>query len=236
MGWRGVDLARLAGVSTQQIRNYLDAGVLPAAPRSPAGYRQFGERHRGALLAFRALGAGYGWDTARAVMRAVHAGDRAGALARVDAAHAALHAQRLSLREVADALAAVAQAPPSALPRTALRIGELAAHLGVRTSAIRVWEAAGLLRPDRERGTGYRRYAPADVRDARMVAMLRQARYPLAQIGPILDGLRREGSTEALRTATARRQGQVSAQSLAMLAAAGLLHEYLTGFAPPPQR
>ena len=223
-----MDLARLAGVSTQQIRNYLDAGVLPAAARSPAGYRRFDDRHRAALLTYRALGRGYGWDTARDVMLAVHAGDRAEALALVDAAHAAVHAQRLALREVAAALTAVARAPATALPRTGLRIGELAAHLGVRTSAVRVWEAAGLLRPERERGTGYRRYTPADVRDARMVVMLRQARYRLDQIGPILDGLRREGSTDALWAATRRRQDDLAARSLAMLAAAGLLHDYVT--------
>ncbi|WP_037676124.1 MerR family DNA-binding transcriptional regulator, partial [Streptomyces afghaniensis] len=36
---RPVDLARLAGVSTQQIRNYEDAGVLPPAARTESGYR-----------------------------------------------------------------------------------------------------------------------------------------------------------------------------------------------------
>ncbi|NUT49982.1 MAG: MerR family DNA-binding transcriptional regulator, partial [Saccharothrix sp.] len=42
---RPVDLARAAGISTQQVRNYLDAGVLPPAGRSPAGYRVFDARH-----------------------------------------------------------------------------------------------------------------------------------------------------------------------------------------------
>ncbi|MEU9891555.1 MerR family DNA-binding transcriptional regulator [Sphaerisporangium sp. NPDC051011] len=74
-GLRPVDLARLVGVSAQQIRNYADAGVLPPAPRTPAGYRRFDERHRGALLTYRALAAGFGWGTARAIMRGVHAGD-----------------------------------------------------------------------------------------------------------------------------------------------------------------
>ena len=67
---RPVDLARQASVSTQQIRNYEDAGVLPPAARTASGYRVFGETHRGALLAYRTLMRGYGPMTATAIMRA----------------------------------------------------------------------------------------------------------------------------------------------------------------------
>src|SRR5690606_42109731 len=44
----------------------------------------------------------------------------------------------------------------AAVPRWDLRIGEVARHLGVRASALRVWEAEGLLVPRREPRTGYR--------------------------------------------------------------------------------
>ncbi|MFD2352022.1 MerR family DNA-binding transcriptional regulator [Nonomuraea ferruginea] len=54
---RPIDLARAAGLSTQQIRNYADDGVLPPTPRTPAGYRRFDARHRQALLTYRALAA-----------------------------------------------------------------------------------------------------------------------------------------------------------------------------------
>ncbi|MEU1949492.1 MerR family DNA-binding transcriptional regulator, partial [Streptomyces sp. NPDC020125] len=105
---RPVDLARMAGVSTQQIRNYLDAGILPPAARTPAGYRRFEDRHRRALVTYRALLPGYGAETARAVMRAVHAEDIALALTLVNAGHAALHDQRLSLQAAGEALEMVA--------------------------------------------------------------------------------------------------------------------------------
>lgn len=62
-GLRPIDLARMAGISTQQIRNYADAGILPPAPRTPAGYRRFEARHGKALLTYRTLARGYGWDT-----------------------------------------------------------------------------------------------------------------------------------------------------------------------------
>jgi DNA-binding transcriptional MerR regulator len=234
---RPVDLARMVGVSAQQIRNYAEAGVLPPVARTPAGYRRFTGRHRQALLTYRSLATGYGWDAARAVMQAVHAGDLPAALALVDAAHAELHEQRRSLQEVGAALEAVAAETPAtaaAAPRPGMRIGEVAAHLGVRTSALRVWESAGLLTPARERGTGYRRFSPADVRDARMVRMLRQGRYPLPQIRGVLEGLRRTGSSDELRAALAQRRTRLTQQARAMLEGSSHLHHYVTEPAPRP--
>jgi DNA-binding transcriptional MerR regulator len=235
---RTVDLARAAGVSTQQIRNYEDAGLLPPVPRTDSGYRTFEEVHLRAVLAYRALAGGHGPEAARAIMHAVLGGDVPRALALVDAGHAALHGERASLRTTAAALEAVA-APAGAATRAGaagagpeLSVGELAAELGVRTSALRVWEAAGLLSPRRERVTGYRRYGPAEIRDARMIRMLRQSWYPLPQIAPILDGLRRTGGSDALREAVARRQAELTRRSAAMLEGAAQLSRYLTDFPP----
>ncbi|MFE5599858.1 MerR family transcriptional regulator [Streptomyces coelicoflavus] len=226
---RTVDLARAVGLSTQQVRNYEDAGVLPPAGRTDAGYRVFGERHREALLAYRALQPGYGAVTATRIMRAVHAGEVAGALALVDAAHAALHEERVALRAAGEALDALAGREPGPPPATGggLRIGEVAALVGVRTSALRVWEAAGLLVPGREHGTGYRVYGPADVRDARVVRTLRRSHHLFEQIRPVLEDLRRAGSSEALRTAVEARGRALTARTRSMLAGAGALHAYL---------
>ncbi|MEV0613802.1 MerR family transcriptional regulator [Nonomuraea sp. NPDC050404] len=235
---RTVDLARLAGVSTQQIRNYVDAGILPPVVRTDTGYRTFEARHRAALLTYRALLKGYGAQAARSIMQAVHEGDRDRALALVDACHAAMHEQRGSLRTTAETLDAIAGqlADAPAAPRSGLRIGELAAHLGVRTSALRVWEDAGLLNPGREPGTGYRFYGPSDVHEARVVHVLRQGRHPLPQIRTILDGLRRTGDTGALRAAVAERLTGLTRTGEAMLYAAGHLHDYLSSGEPASGR
>lgn len=227
---RPVDLARAAGLSTQQIRNYEDIGVLPPALRTPSGYRRLEVRHRRALFTYRALAKGYGLVTARSVMQAVNGADLPLALSYVNAAHAALHEQRLTLQTIGEALEAVARQPPdtAALPRTGLRIGEVAAYLGVRSSALRVWESAGLLAPERERTTGYRVFSPVDVRDARMIRMLRQGHYPLPQIRPVLADLRQAGGGEALRAALAQRAASLTAQATAMLEGSGELHRYVT--------
>lgn len=224
---RTVDLARLAGLSTQQVRNYEEAGVLPPAERTEAGYRVFRDVHRRALVTYRALVPGYGPVTAAEIMRAVHAGDTAGALALVDAAHAALHGERGALRAAGEALQTLAGADPAPPPGPDLRIGELARLLGVRTSALRVWEAAGLLAPGRERGTSYRTYGPSDVRDARIVHVLRRGHHLFDQIRPVLEELRRSGGAAPLRTALRARGESLTARTRAMLAGAGRLHAYL---------
>ncbi|MEO3978306.1 MerR family transcriptional regulator [Streptomyces sp. CAU 1734] len=225
---RPVDLARLAGISAQQVRNYADDGILPPAGRTPSGHRTFGDLHRRALLTYRALGKGYGWEAARSIMDAVQGGDVPRALNVVNARHADLHEQRLALLEATGALESISRLSlgTAGLPRSGMRIGEVAARVGVRTSALRVWEAAGLLRPRRDTD-GHRRFLPADVRDARMIAALRQGSYSLPQIAAVLDELHRTGSGEALRAMAAQRRSELTDRTAAMLAGSGLLHQYL---------
>ncbi|WP_016697601.1 MerR family transcriptional regulator [Actinoalloteichus spitiensis] len=101
---RPVDLARAAGISTQQVRNCLDDEVLPPAARSESGHRQFDSRHLEALRAHRRMVRGYSWVVARAMARAVGAGDVAKALELVDGVHATQHERRKALRSMRDAL------------------------------------------------------------------------------------------------------------------------------------
>jgi DNA-binding transcriptional MerR regulator len=227
---RPVDVARAAGVSTQLVRNLIAEGVLPPAGSTPGGHRILDERHRAALIAHRALVVGYGHVVARDVLLAVHAGETATALALLDAGHAELHAQRQALTETAAAVAAIATAEPPAteqvVPREGLLVGELAHRLRIRASALRVWEAAGLLHPHRDRD-GYRRYHADAVRDARLVVLLRQSHHMFPQIRAVLDGVRESGDTTVLHTVLEQRRAWFTARSSAMLAAAAALHALL---------
>lgn len=58
---------------------------------------------------------------------------------------------------------------------------------------MRKWERAGLLEPQRDPATGYRVYAPADVRDAHLAHQLRRGGYLLRQIAPLIAQVRRAG-------------------------------------------
>ncbi|MYR57112.1 MerR family DNA-binding transcriptional regulator, partial [Streptomyces sp. SID625] len=101
---RPVDLARAHGVSTQAVRNYEEAGILPAAARTEHGYRAYTPLHARALRTFLALVPGHGHRTAAAVMRAVGEGAVEEALRLIDESHAQLLADRRTLESVELAL------------------------------------------------------------------------------------------------------------------------------------
>lgn len=213
-------------MSPQQIRNYLELGVLPPAARTPGGHRVFGARHVAALTTARRMAAGHGWAVTRRVLGAVHDGDVAAALAELDRAHAELDRERAELREVTAAFETVTATPVTRGPR---RIGEVAHALGVRTSALRVWEREGMLRPDRERGTGYRVYDAGEQRIARAVAVLRRGGCPLPMVRAVIAELRRSGNPERVRAALDERRHRLTARSLRRLDGTAAAHAYLTG-------
>ncbi len=70
-----------------------------------------------------------------------------------------------------------------------LGIGELARRSGLPLSALRFYDGAGVLVPAAvDPRTGYRRYAPAQVRAARLLARLRRVGMPLADLRAVLSG------------------------------------------------
>ncbi|MEU4512445.1 TioE family transcriptional regulator [Nonomuraea wenchangensis] len=230
---RPVDLARGHGLSTQAVRNYEEAGILPPADRTAAGYRAYTPRHAQALRAFLALVPAHGHATATAIMRAVNEGAVEEALRRVDESHAQLLDDRRTLEAVERALTDLTRAPagPASSPvAEATFIGPLARRLGLRPATLRKWERAGLVRPRRDPKTGYRVYSAADVRDARLAHQLRRGGYLLEQIAPLIEQVRSAGGVEPLRAALDGWRDRLSARGRAMLAAAAELHAYL----PPP--
>jgi DNA-binding transcriptional MerR regulator len=68
-----------------------------------------------------------------------------------------------------------------------LTIGAMARRSGLTTKALRHYDAIGLLRPvDVDPSTGYRRYAPEQVPQARTIRRLRDLDVPLDVIGDLL--------------------------------------------------
>ncbi|WP_018680358.1 MerR family transcriptional regulator [Actinokineospora enzanensis] len=223
---RPVDLAREHGLSAQAVRNYDDAGVLPPTDRSESGYRRYTPRHAQALRAFLALRRGHGHQGAVEIMRAVNRGATDSAYRLVDAAHVALVAERDTRAEVAAALDGLsAMAPARGRPLT---VGELARRLGVHAATLRTWEAAGILRPERDRATGYRHYGPDCVRDAEIARQLRRGGYRLGQVARFLESLREAGGTEALSTFLDSWQTRLLTRARDLLAGAARLDAYLT--------
>ncbi len=229
--WRLVDLARLAGISEQQVRNYLAAGLLPPAGRAANNYRVFTDHHADALRTARALAAGHGWRRARAILAAVHYDDMPAALATVDDSHAELAHERASIAAATRAFTQAAGDPsPSVRPQA--RIGQVATDIGVRTPVLRVWERRGLLRPHRAPGTGYRVYDPAEQRAAHLIAVLRAGGFAFSIIDAVIGTMRTTGSVTRALAELSRRDEQVHRLSLHRLQASAALHEYLATYYP----
>ncbi len=81
---------------------------------------------------------------------------------------------------------------PKANPAPRLRIGELAAGLGLNPKTIRYYEAIGLLPAPRRSPAGYRLYDAVDRERLRFITKAKAIGLTLEEIGGIL-ALRREG-------------------------------------------
>src|ERR1700738_5002845 len=86
------------------------------------------------------------------------------------------------------------EASPNHQPQSLLRISEVASRVGVSSSALRAWEALGLVAPQRTESR-YRLYTEADVRLLQRALFLRRARglNPAA----IVHVLKRQGIVSA---------------------------------------
>jgi DNA-binding transcriptional MerR regulator len=230
--WRLVALAESAGITEQQVRNYLAAGLLPPADRAANNYRILTDHHADALRIVRVLAIGHGWPRARAILAAVHRGDIPAALAAVDDSHAELARERTAIAAATHAFTQAADHPTAATRRQA-RIGEVATDVGVRPPVLRLWERRGLLRPDRHPTTRYRVYDPAEQRAAHLVAVLRAGGFAFPIIDAAIATMRASGSLEHALGHLSRRDEQVHDLSLRRLRASAALHAYLAKHYPP---
>jgi DNA-binding transcriptional MerR regulator len=221
---RITELARSAGLSVQQIRNYVDLGVLPPAGRAANGYRVFTTRHGEALAAARVLIAGHGWQTAVAMLHAVHHDDPDTALALVDRSHGDLDRERVHVRSMLEALDG--DLPERFRVTRPVRIADAAGAVGARPSALRLWERRGLLSPDRDRATGYRVYDQAQLMRAAVVALLRRHGYPLAAVREVMAAMV-AGDPARTREALASRQRDLNRASVARARGTAALYGYM---------
>ncbi|MPY59076.1 MerR family transcriptional regulator [Streptomyces spongiae] len=231
---RPVDLARQHGLSTQAVRNYEDAGIIPPARRSRTGYRDYTATHAAGLAAYLALVPAFGYSTSRRIMRAVTGGRLDEALEYLDDGHALLARDRNTLRTVEAALSHLGAATPHAAAgtRAPYSIGELARHLGLNPATLRTWERAGVLTPPRDPRTGHRQYLALDVRDAELAHLLRRGGRPLGAIAAVMRELRDAGSLEALAKTLEGWRGDLTSRGIAQLYAASQLSTYLDGLRP----
>lgn len=229
VGWTTAAAARIVGYSTQQVRDLERLGVLPAAERTPNGYRRYQERHIIALRAYRALAAAVGPVPARQLMPTLLQGTLETAAERIDDLHALLARSRAQVREASRGLkAALTDSTNVFDDRDAMTISELSEALGVRSSALRHWEHEGLVNPDRISQSQTRRYSAQAITEARIVAALRSGGHRIPLISRVLEQLREHGLTAEAQALLAARLSDLNRRSVALLGASGDLHTLLS--------
>lgn len=88
---------------------------------------------------------------------------------------------------------------PGARGGRARSIGAMSRASGLSVSALRFYDSAGVLRPDRvDSSTGYRWYAAEQVDQARVIAALRRVRMPIADICAVLTAGHADGAAAQL--------------------------------------
>ncbi|HEY1571314.1 MAG TPA: TioE family transcriptional regulator [Pseudonocardiaceae bacterium] len=167
---------------------------------------------------------GHGHQTATSIMRAINRDATDDAFRLIDDSHALLLDDRRTLQAVEAALRDLGPVPRE---RGDTFVGPLARRLGIRPATLRAWERAGLVRPGRDRHTGYRVYSAADVRDALLVHQLRRGGYLLRQIAPLIGQVRSAGGVAPLESTLRDWHARLSAGGRAMLAGAAALDAYL---------
>ena len=216
-------ISTLTGYSVQQIRDLEALAVIPAARRGPNGYRSFSTTHVVALKAYRHLASAVGPVVARTTMRAARLLPREQGLARIIALHVDLAKARTATVDALHALGSIVdesarEAPPT--PADDMTITEVSRAVGVRSSTLRFWEAEGLLSPNRQPANNSRIYPPDAVRDARVIAALRDGGYGIPTVRTIMTTMTDHvgGSPEA-RRALESRLDTIASQSAALLRA-----------------
>jgi DNA-binding transcriptional MerR regulator len=231
---RSCDLARAAGISTQQIRNYEAWGFIPRVERGPQGYRQYTQQHLKALLVVRTAIRAIGWQSAFTIMQALHSDESSRAMALINARHADIHQRRLEteamlkiFRSTANALTAESEEYHRRSRHSYVR--EAARAAGVRVSAVRFWEERGLLQPIRDKENHYRLYDAEQIRRLQIVALLRKTGYDFATIESVINQIATGTPEQAIHAAEQRLQ-EIAEESRRCVEITALLWEYIQSY------
>ncbi|MET9594451.1 MerR family transcriptional regulator [Streptomyces sp. NPDC006516] len=228
---RTVEVARESGYSVQQVRDLERLGVIPPATRSSNGYRSYTPLHVQALRAYRGLAGATGPVAARQLLAGLRTGTLAEAASAVGAVHVRLAREREEALDAQQALRAIQSEvdghgyEPAG---DAMTITQLAEALDVRPSTLRFWEQEGLVTPERVTSLQVRRYGPAAIGAARIVAALRGAGYGIPAVREIMTSLHRLDGLEKAALILHQRLGQIAARTVALLRAGADLAAVVT--------
>jgi DNA-binding transcriptional MerR regulator len=226
------DLARSVGLSVQQVRNYEMWGFLPPTERRPNGYRIYTIQHLAALQVARTCIRGFGWQSALAMMRALHNKDLHTALDVINACHAELHTKRLHIEQMLTVLHTMAQHSDAWEPshwKDAVRVSEAARRVGVQVTTLHFWEKLGLVQPQRDPTSKYRLYDGHQLYRLQVIVLLRELGYSFEVMRAVLDEVG-SGKYEKVLDALEKRRSVLTTLSWACMEATETFSNYVRQF------
>lgn len=223
-------VSTLTGYSQQQIRDLERLSIIEPALRAANGYRQFTALHLRDLRAYRDLAHAVGPVQARRTMTEIRSLPADQALALVSSLHERLLQQRHQAFAALEALELIRSEPAEdEHPTDTMTISQLAGALGVRTSALRFWEQAGLVAPERVtlRFASARRYPLQAIREARITAALRAAGYRIPDVQQTIAAVRTLSHIDRPIDALEARVRQIADRAHSLLRAGAPLAEII---------
>lgn len=233
---RTAKVSTASGYSPQQVRDLERLGVIPPAQRGPNGYREYSTLHLEALQAYRWLALAVGPVDARALLIRLRGLGLAEAAEEVDLAHMRLAQVRARLLGARAALGTIRGSSVEHDLGDTMTISELAQALGVRTSTLRFWEKEGLVAPQRVASVHARLYDYRAIRDARIVAALREAGYRIPAIREIVNTLDTSAGADTAAELLGARLVDLAERSIALMRAGSALAGVLGPHAETPGR
>ena len=197
------EVAKIAGIHPNTVRWYEKMKYLPPVNRKKNGYRVFNDTHLEQLklikIAFRCevLQSNLR-NKAIEIILICADGKYEEALTKAEAYHLDMCNEKAKAEEAVEIIRDfINYHNPNAVP-ISLKRNEAAKHLGITIDTLRNWELNGLIDVKRKTN-GYRFYTDNDIRELKIIRVLRDANYSLMSILRMLQHLRNDSNHKDLR-------------------------------------
>ncbi len=175
-------------VSTTTLRRYEEQGLILDVLRTKSNRRIYESVHLEAFIAIRSLLKGYEIPVVYDVMRMIKNRRIEEALWLINEQQYQIQVEKKRVEEI---LLMIQKADFTTYKNIKLKdgmsIGEAAELAGVNASAIRHWEAEGLIHSERKKENGYRMFTVSELRKILVISSLRKTVYYIENMKQLLN-------------------------------------------------
>jgi len=197
------EIAKKAGVHPNTVRWYEEMGYLPPVARKENGYRIFTDEHVEQLklikTAFRCeILQSNLREKATEIILLCAKGKYVEALENAKIYHSAICTEKEKAEEAVGLVCNFINHQEDNQSSLTLKRNETAKHLDITIDALRNWELNGLIEVPRK-DNGYRLYTDKEIKELKIIRVLRNANYSLMAILRMLNQLRSDGNIIEMR-------------------------------------